>query len=181
MTSLGGSYSGTTAALDSDHVRKVFVNGLVNAHAVEKEALALINRQLDRLESYPELSARLQQHKTETDRQIERLDSILSSLSESPSGMKDTVLSVMGNLAALGHSMAPDEILKNSFASFAFENFEAASYKALITMAEAGGYTSAVPLLQQTLNEELAMAQFLDQNLPMVVQRYLSLGPTAKR
>lgn len=50
---------------------------------------------------------------------------------------------------ALGHTIAPDEILKNSFVNFAFENFEAASYKALITIAEVGNFGDAVPLLRQ--------------------------------
>jgi ferritin-like metal-binding protein YciE len=71
-----------------------------------------------------------------------------------------------GNLAAIGHTFAPDEILKNSFANFAFENFEAVSYKSLITVAEAGSFSSAIPHLQDTLREELAMAQFCDEILP---------------
>lgn len=39
--------------------------------------------------------------------------------------------------------MAGYEILKNSFANFAFENFEVAAYKSLLTVAEAGGYGAA--------------------------------------
>ena len=31
----------------------------------------------------------------------------------------------------MGHTLAGDEILKNSFANFAFENFEIAAYKSL--------------------------------------------------
>ncbi len=37
------------------------------------------------------------------------------------------MLSAGGSMAAIGHSMADDEILKNSFANFAFENFEIAA------------------------------------------------------
>ncbi len=159
----------------SDTIRDLFVIGLRDAHAVEKQALALINRQLDRLESYPDVAARLRQHKTETDGHIERLETILSSLDESHSALKDAALSLTGNMAALGHMMAGDEILKNSFASFAFENFEAASYTGLIAMAEAGGFTAAVPLLQKTLEEELAMARWLQDNLPAVTKRFLQL------
>ncbi len=159
----------------SDTIRDLFVIGLRDAHAVEKQALALINRQLDRLESYPDVAARRRQHKTETDGHIERLETILSSLDESHSALKDAALSLTGNMAALGHMMAGDEILKNSFASFAFENFEAASYTGLIAMAEAGGFTAAVPLLQKTLEEELAMARWLQDNLPAVTKRFLQL------
>lgn len=163
-------------------VRHVFVTGLRNAHAVEHQALALMDRQIEHLQNYPEVEARLREHRIETEGQIERLDEILGDLGESHSAIKDAGLSLSGNLAALGHTFAPDEILKNSFANFAFENFEAASYKSLITVAEDGGFASAIPHLRKTLDEELAMAQFCDEVLPAVTRKFLSLraaGETA--
>ncbi|MDX3901260.1 MAG: ferritin-like domain-containing protein [Sphingobium sp.] len=158
-----------------DSIRHVFVVGLRNAHALEHQALALMDRQIEHLAQYAEVEAKLRSHRGETERQIERLETILDGLGESHSTVKDVAMTLSGNLAALGHTFAPDEILKNSFANFAFENFEAASYKALILMAEEGGFNDAVPLLKETLAEELAMVTFLDEMLPMVVQKYLSL------
>jgi ferritin-like metal-binding protein YciE len=38
----------------------------------------------------------------------------------------------MRDLAVIGHTIMPDEILKNHFANHAFENFEIASYTSLI-------------------------------------------------
>jgi ferritin-like metal-binding protein YciE len=165
-----------------DVVRSVFLAGLRDAHAVEHQALALMDRQLDHLANYPEVEQRLREHRVETEQQIKRLDEILDGLGESHSALKDTALSISGNLAALAHTLAPDEILKNSFANFAFEHFEIASYKGLITVAEVGSYGAAIPLLNQTLKEELAMAQFCDESLPAIVQKYLRLrsaGATA--
>ena len=135
----------------ADAIRSIFVTGLCDAHALENQALSLMNRQIDRLEQ------------------------ILTSLGESPSAIKDLGASFMGNMAALGHTVTGDEILKNSFANFAFENFEVASYKSLITMAEAGGFRDSVPLLQQSLREEQSMAQWLDEHLPQVTTRYMEL------
>jgi ferritin-like metal-binding protein YciE len=158
----------------SDEVRHIFVVGLRNAHAVEHQALSLMDRQIEHLAHYAEIEQRLRSHRGETEQQIERLEQILESLGESSSGLKDMAMSVSGNLAALGHSFAPDEIIKNSLANFAFENFEAATYKSLITIAEEGGFTSAIPLLQQTLDEELAMVTFLDEMQPMVIRKFLA-------
>ena len=45
-------------------------------------------------------------------------------------------LSISGSMAALGHTVAGNEILKNSFANFVCENFEVAAYKSSITVAE---------------------------------------------
>lgn len=159
----------------SETIRSVFVTGLRDAHALENQAISLINRQLDRLENYPELAMRLRQHKTETEGQIQRLDQVLGGMGESHSTLKDAALSLGGNLAALAHTVAGDEILKNSFANYAFENFEAASYRALITMAEMGSFGSAVAPLRQTLEEERAMAAWLEEHLPDVTRKFLTL------
>jgi ferritin-like metal-binding protein YciE len=157
----------------SDEIRHIFVVGLRNAHAVEHQALSLMDRQIEHLAHYAEVEQRLRTHRGETEQQIERLEQILDSLGESPSTLKDTAMTISGNLAALGHTFAPDEIIKNSLANYAFENFEAATYKSLITIAEEGGFTSAIPLLQQTLQEELAMVVFLDEMQPMVIRKFL--------
>ncbi|MBF7013860.1 ferritin-like domain-containing protein [Novosphingobium resinovorum] len=156
-----------------DAIRHEFVTGLRNAHALEHQALSLLDRQIEHLAEYADVEVQLRSHRGETERQIERLETILDSLGESHSALKDVAASLSGTLAALGHTFAADEILKNSFANFAFENFEVASYKALIIIAERGGYQEAVPLLRETLAEELAMAAFLDETLPIVVNKYL--------
>ena len=163
-------------------VQDLFVTGLKNAHALEHQALALMDRQIAHLDHYPKIEQRLREHRRETEGQIARLEELLHGLNETASAVKDTTLGLVGNLAALGHVFAPDEILKNSFANFAFENYEAASYKSLITIAEAGGFENALPSLQHTLDEELAMARFCDENLPALTRMYLerrAAGETA--
>lgn len=164
------------ATIAPDKVRETFVTGLRNAHALEHEALALMDRQIERIARYAEVEDQLRKHRGETEGQIARLEQILASLGESASGVKDTVMSMGGNMAALAHTVAPDEILKNSFANYAFEGFERATYTALITMAEEGGFTEAVPLLEQTLAEEEAMQSWVLDTLPLVVRKYLALG-----
>ena len=156
-------------------VRSVFITGLQNAHAVEHQALGLIDRQLDRLVRYPEVADRLRLHRRETEQQIERLNDILGSLGESHSSLKDMAMGFVGNMAALGHVMAPDEILKNSFVNYAFEHFEIASYRSLIALAEAGPFPTAASLLQTTLREERAMAAWIDETLPEITLKYVEL------
>lgn len=50
--------------------------------------------------------------------------------------MKGAVLSFTGNVAALAQIPAPDEIIKNSLANYAFENFEIAVYTSLLAIVE---------------------------------------------
>jgi ferritin-like metal-binding protein YciE len=156
-------------------VRSVFITGLKNAHALEKQALGIMGPQIKRLEQYPEMADMLRQHSAETEEQIKRLDAILMEQGENASGFKDTVLSTVGGMAAIGHAAAGDEVLKNTYANHAFENFEIASYRSLIVMAETGGYTSAIPMLQQTLQEEEAMAARVAESIPTITRRFLQL------
>jgi ferritin-like metal-binding protein YciE len=100
---------------------------------MENQALAIMRPQVSRIENYPEVKRQLQMHIGETEGQIARLESILETLGEDKSALKDAALSMAGGMAALGHTVAPDEILKNSFANNAFENFEIAAYKSLIS------------------------------------------------
>ncbi|MDT8760168.1 ferritin-like domain-containing protein [Sphingomonas psychrotolerans] len=168
------------ATLAPDAVRETFVTGLKNAHALEHQALNLMDRQIEHLANYADVESQLRMHRGETERQIERLETILSGLGESPSTLKDVAMSFSGNMAALAHVFAPDEILKNSFANYAFESFEVASYQALVIMAEEGGFEEALPLLNETLREEQAMQQWVAKTLPVVVRKYLTLRATGE-
>lgn len=166
---------------DTQHI---FIEGMRNAHAMENQALAIMRPQLSRIENYPEVARMLEKHIAETEGQIQRLESVLDGLGESKSTLKDMGLSVAGTMASLGHTIAPDEIVKNSFANFAFENFEIAAYKSLIALATRANNSQAVDLLTLNLREELAMAKWLDQNIEAVTLQYAAMrdaGEQAKR
>jgi len=163
-------------AIYTETSRELFVTGLRNAHAMENEALSIMKPQLKRIEKYPEVAERLDRHIRETEGQIQRLREILEGLNEGSSSLKDTALSVMGTMAAAGHALAGDEILKNSFANFAFENYEIAAYNALLVVAEAAGAQNALGLLRQNLQEEQAMAEWLESNLAATTRRFIELS-----
>ena len=168
----------------ADDAGSLFVTGLKKAHAMENQALAIMRPQVARIENYPEVKARLEEHIGETEGQIDRLETILERLGENRSALKDTALSAVGTMAALGHVPAADEILKNGFANFAFENYEIAAYKSLITLANEAGAADAVGELQMNLDEEMEMADWLDSNIEAVTLKYAELrnaGETAKK
>ena len=157
----------------SDTARTIYTTGLRNAHAMETQAIELLQRQLDRLQNYPEMATRIRQHVAESEAQRKRLEEVLGSLSESHSSIKDTAMGILGNLAALGHTPAPDEVIKNTIANFAFEHYEMAAYKTLITMAEATGHSEAMSALRQNLSEEEAMARWIDEHMGPTTQMFL--------
>ncbi len=154
---------------------EIYLVGLRNAHALEKEAVSIMSRQVERLESYPDILKRLQEHIRETETQQQRLKDILARFDEDTSSIKDLGGKLMGSLAALGHSVAGDEILKNTFANYAFENYEIASYKSLITLSDALGNTADTKLLEQTLGEEIAMASWIEDHVEATTLKFVKL------
>lgn len=163
---------------------QAYVMGLQNAHALEKQATQLLRRQIERLESYPEVEALLRRHLEETEGQIDRLDGLLTEMGSGPSAVKDMATMFTGNLAAVAHAVMPDEVVKNHFANAAFEAFEITTYESLIAMAEATGHGVHVPVLEASLDEEVATEETLQGMTAALSRKYLSLleaGGTAKR
>jgi ferritin-like metal-binding protein YciE len=161
--------------MGSTTAREVYIVGLRNAHAMEVQARELMERQSERLGDYPEVREKVKSHLTETNEQLKRLDQCLEACGESSSTLKDTAQSVMANTMAMAHAMAGDEILKNTFANNAFEHFEIAAYKSLISLCDAAGQGSAKSLLEANLKEEEQMAAWIDANIGKVTQEYLAV------
>ena len=155
--------------------RSIYVTALKNTHALEMQALQIMERQVERLERYPDMEAALRRHIQETHGQRDRLEQALSSFSESPSALKEGFLGFVGNMMALGHTPAQDEILKNTYANHAFENFEIAAYTSLLTIAEAAGQSGHLTGFQQSLREEQGMAQKVAELIQPTTLRYLEL------
>jgi ferritin-like metal-binding protein YciE len=79
---------------ENTEIRDIFIVGLRNAHAMENQALSIMRPQTKRIENYPEVARKLEEHIRETEGQMERLERLLESFGESTSTLKDTALSV---------------------------------------------------------------------------------------
>jgi len=168
-TSMGGTSS------SSDLFQDIYIPALQNTLALEKQAQQMIERQLERYKNYPELSRVLQQHQRETEQQVQRLESVLHGHGSDRSLLKDTVTQLAGNMGALFHSTASDEVLKNLYTDHALENYEIAAYRSLIVIAQAAGDSQNVPAFQQSLREEENAARLIGEQIEPVTRRYLEL------
>jgi ferritin-like metal-binding protein YciE len=173
--------SAATGMMTSEEAKQSYLMGIQSAHALEKQATQLLGRQLERIESYPEVAAILQQHYAETEHQIQRLDGILTELGSSPSLTKDLATQVSGNMAAIMHSVMSDEIMKNHFANVAFEAFEQATYRSLISMAQLTGHQHHVAIYEQTLREEEKTFQTLLGMTDALTAKFMELSLSGAR
>lgn len=164
-----------TMAISRDTARSAFILGLKNSHAAARECRTMVETQASRLESYPDLKERLEQHLAEKDKQLDRLERILEALGESPSALKDTAASIMASAGNIVNAAAGDEVLKGSMGLLAMAKFEGAGYETLLLFGEAAGVNGALRLLQKSLSEERAMAAFVEEHLRPTGMRFLQL------
>lgn len=153
---------------------KNLVDWLRDAHAMEQQAEAMLKAQSQRLEHYPQLRARIEQHITETQGQRELIERCLARFDASPSTLKDIGGKIMAFGQGIGGSMMTDEVVKGAAMGYVFENLEIASYTVLITAAKDVGDIETQRACESILEQEVAMAQWLKDHLPEVVQAFLS-------
>ena len=156
------------------------IEWLRDAHAMEAQAESMLNKQASRIEHYPELKARIEQHITETQNQAKLIESCLQRYDKSYSGIKDLGGKMMAMGQALGGMMVNDEVVKGAQMGYVFENLEIASYKILIAAAEAVGDVQTKEVCERILVEEIAMADWLRDHLAELTQAYLTRAAEPK-
>ncbi|AKM33177.1 hypothetical protein AB870_23355 (plasmid) [Pandoraea faecigallinarum] len=150
------------------------IDWLQDAYAMEKHAETILKAQASRLNHYPELKARIEQHIDETIGQQKALETCLEGLDSGPSAMKDLTARMGAFAQALGGGLASDEVVKGAMAGFVFENIEIAAYTTLIAAARECGRDDVRQTCEAILPQEIEMARWLLAHLPQVTETYLA-------
>jgi len=153
---------------------EMLLDWLRDAHAMEQQAITMLTAMAGRIENYPEVKARIEQHIEETRRQASALESCI----ERRGGDTSTVKDLMGKLMAMGQGLSgafvSDEIVKGAMAGYTFEHMEIATYKVLIATADACNDVDTSSVCQRILSEEIAMASWLEDNIEGLTLKFLS-------
>jgi ferritin-like metal-binding protein YciE len=155
------------------NTKEHLVDWLRDAHAMEMSAISILERQESRLESYPDMLAKVREHVTITRSQAERLEGLLQHLGDDTSMLKDAAGRFKGNMSALMNAAASDEVVKNAIANYTFEQFEIACYRSLIAAADELGETRVSDVCAEILDQEEEMADWLDEHIPTITQQFL--------
>ncbi|MDH6162903.1 ferritin-like metal-binding protein YciE [Leclercia adecarboxylata] len=146
---------------------------LRDAHAMEKQAESMLESMASRIDNYPDVRARIEQHITETKQQITVLEEILDRNDISRSMLKDSMSKMMAFGQSVGGMVTSDEIVKGSISGYVFEQFEIACYTSLLAAAKKAGDLASVPAIESILAEEQRMADWLIQHIPDTTEQFL--------
>ena len=159
----------------------IYQGALVNTHAMEQQGLQQMEKQVGRLERYPDYVALLNRHIETTRGQLKRLEAAMQAAGTSASGFKETIMSAAGHIGAQVHAAFQDETLKNLYAGYAYQYEQIGAYRSLIAIAEAAGETAHVAGFRQSVQEEEAAAQDVAAMIEPVTRRYVELTVSGEK
>ncbi len=150
------------------NIEELFIHELSDIYSAEKQLTKALPR-LARAADAEELSAAFEAHLEETNGQIERIDQVVEVLGIK---LKRIKCAAMEGLVEEGKEVI-DSIDKGPLRDAALiggaqkvEHYEIASYGTLCALAKQLGYTDALRLLKETLEEEKAT----DEKLTMLAE-----------
>lgn len=154
---------------------------LRDAHAMELQSERILGNQVKRIQHYPDLKARLEQHLSETRHQRERLENCMKRRGIDNSVIKDAAGRFGAVMQAMGSMLAEDEVVKGLMAGYTFEQMEIAAYRILVVAAGKDQDTETVRVCEQICAEEEAMAHWFENNLTGLTETFLVRDESGRR
>ena len=141
-----------------DELDELLRRYLADAHAIEEQATALLERSPKIVDSGP-LAETFEEHLVETREHAELVEARLRQLGGDPSGLKDAAMRLGAlNWGAFfqGH---PDTAGKLAAFAYAFEHLEVGGYEQLRRVAELAGDGETAELARRILEQERSAAE----------------------
>jgi ferritin-like metal-binding protein YciE len=154
--------------------KNMLLTWLRDAHAMEASAESILEKQVKRVKDHPEMHTKISEHLEETRSQKKRVHQCIEQLGGDTSTLKEMVGKFSGAMQAFGAASADDELVKACISDYAFESMEIASYRSLIAAAEAYNEPDIRQVCEEILAEEVAMAEWLENNISAVTRDHLS-------
>ena len=158
--------------LDPDDLQTQLDKYLADAHAIEAQALQLLEKG-PQLAGTGELAAAFDDHRIETKEHQRLVEARLQSRGDAPSKLKDAVLR-LGALNWGGFFQAqPDTPAKLAGFAYAFEHLEIGAYEMLRRVAARAGDETTVRIAETILAQEHAAADRIRTNFDVALEATL--------
>ena len=158
-----GNRENTTMAVKS--VNELLIDELQDIYHAEKQLVKALPKMAKNAKS-DKLRQAVKHHLEQTKGHVQRLEQVFEKLDTKPRAKKcEAMEGLITEAEELMEEIATPEVLDAAMIAAAqkVEHYEIASYGTLSTLAEELGHTEAARLLEQTLNEEKAADQKLNE------------------
>ena len=131
----------------------------------EKTILKALKK-MTREVSEPEMRSRMEAHQGETEEQIRNIERAFESMGKKAKAQKcDGILGIIEEHESFKSDEEPSKQMLEAFdlgSGLRVEHYEIAGYRSAIALAKALGEREVVNLLKQNLEQEVAMARFIE-------------------
>jgi ferritin-like metal-binding protein YciE len=153
--------------------KEQLVTWLNSAYSMEHNLAKVLENHAKDAKDHPEMRRRIEQHLEETRQHADSVEECLAALDEKPSKVKSAMGNIMGSVHGASTGMFRDEMIKNCLADYSAEHFEIACYRSLIVAAEEEQQPEIARICREILEEEEAMARWLEDQIPDVTRMML--------
>lgn len=153
--------------------REELLHWLNDAYSMELTNIKILEEHIRDAEQFPEIQGRLRSHLGETRRHADRVRHCIEDIGGKVSRSKAMLGNMLGRMKSMSTGMFNDELVKNALSDSATEHFEVACYKSLIAAAEDLGEERVIHACRQNMEEDQAMADWVDSQVPHVTRRFL--------
>ncbi len=142
---------------------------LKDAYSMEMGLVPILKQHADDAKDLPEVQRQDLQHMEQTKRHAEMVKACIERRGDNVSSIKSAIGGMVGTMQSVATAPFKDEPVKNCLSDYAAENFEVACYKALVHTAEQLGDMQTARVCRQIMQEDQAMAQWIEAHLPTVI------------
>jgi ferritin-like metal-binding protein YciE len=143
-----------------DDLERHLVHYLADAHALEQQAIELLERG-PRVAGDPALARAYEDHLAETRSHADRIRERLEAHGEGPSRLKDVAMRLGGLNWSMFFGLQPDTPGKLAAFAYAFEHLEIGGYEQLVRVARRAGDEATVRVVEGILQEERNAADLI--------------------
>jgi ferritin-like metal-binding protein YciE len=160
------------------NVEKELVKHLIEAHAMERQALQLLEKG-SQIAGDEEVARIYRAHRLQTEEHRRYVEERLEAHGESPSMIKDVAMQVGAiGIGALAQASPETPVLLPRVA-FAFENLEIATYEVIKRLAKRAGDHETVAVAERILEQERAAAELVAGTFERALELSLGESPRA--
>jgi len=153
--------------------KQTLIAWLRDAHAMERASVDTLDRMADRLARFPELAAGFREHWRQSLTQVQRIEVCLKQMGSDTSTFKDLASRFIGIARAFAFEVTSDEPVKDCLADYSWRHFEIAAYLSLGAAAAVLEEPDVVRMCEEHVQQERAMAAWLEQQIREVTQDFL--------
>jgi ferritin-like metal-binding protein YciE len=140
---------------------------------MERASVDNLDRIADRLARFPQLASGFRAHWQVTLGQVQRIEACLKKLGSDSSTFKDLATRFVGITQAYAVAVAPDEVVKDCLAAYAWRYFETAAYVSLRAAALLLEEEDVARMCDDHAQQERSMADWLEKQIPEVTLEFL--------